>query len=153
MKKLNPYFVTGFVEGEGSFYVGILKRKRMNIRWEARPSFSLSQNKSDRDIVCSLIGFFQCGFVRESANDHTVKYEVRNLKDITTKVIPHFEKYRLVGRKSRDFEIFKKIIVLMNKKEHLKKDGLSRIIKLSLKMTKNPRRIKSLKKIITSLKV
>ncbi len=153
MKKINPYFVTGFVEGEGSFYVGILKRKRMNIQWEARPSFSLSQNKSDQDIVCSLVDFFQCGSVRESKNDHTVKYEVRSLEDITTKVIPHFEKYQLLGRKRRDFEIFKKIVVFMNKKEHLKRDGLLKIIKLSLEMTKNPRRIKSLKRIITSLKV
>ncbi len=153
MKKLNPYFVTGFVEGEGSFYVGIFKRKQMNIRWEVRPSFSLSQNKSDRDLVCLLVSFFQCGNVRESENDNTVKYEVRSLEDITKKVIPHFERYKLMGRKKRDFEIFKEIIVLMNKKRHFRKDGLSKIVKLSLEMTKNPRRIKSLKKITTFLKV
>ncbi len=37
--------------------------------------------------------------------------------------------------------------------KHLQKDGLMEIAKMALTMTKNPRRIKSLEAIITSLKV
>ena len=151
-KRLNPFYITGFTEGEGSFYVGILPRK-MNTGWEVRPSFSLSQNEKDKVLVSSLIDFFGCGFVRPSKKDNTVKYEVRSLKDLQDKIIPHFEKYQLSGRKQNDFIAFKKAVEIMSKNKHLKNEGLKEIIFLALSMTKNPRRIKSLQNILTLLKV
>ena len=150
--RLNPFYITGFTEGEGSFYVGILPR-RMKNGWEVRPSFSLSQNEKDKELVSSLIDFFGCGFVRPSKNDRTVKYEVRSLKDIENKIIPHFEKYQLEGRKKKDFDAFKKAVEIMKINKHLEKEGLIEIVSLVLTMTKNHRRIKSLKNIITLLKV
>ncbi len=152
MEKLNPFYITGFTEGEGSFYVGILPRK-MNTGWEVRPSFSLSQNEKDKALVSSLIDFFGCGFVRPSKGDNTVKYEVRSLKDIQNKIIPHFEKYQLAGRKQNDFIAFKKAVEIMSKNKHLENEGLKEIIFLALSMTKNPRRIKNLQTILTLLKV
>lgn len=151
MVKLNPFYITGFAEGEGSFYIGILSRK-MNTGWEVRPSFSLAQNEKDKDLIYSLTDFFGCGFVRPSKRDRMIKYEVRCLKDIQDRIIPHFEKYRLKGRKQNDFESFKKALALMKDNKHLEKKGLSKIAELALEMTKNPRRIKSLQNIITLLK-
>ncbi len=152
MEKLNPFYITGFTEGEGSFYVGILPRK-MNTGWEVRPSFSLSQNEKDKVLVSSLIDFFGCGFVRPSKVDQTVKFEVRSLKDLQDKIIPHFEKYQLIGRKQNDFIAFKKAVKIMSKNKHLENEGLKEIIFLALSMTKNPRRIKNLQTILTLLKV
>ena len=152
MKKLNPFYITGFTEGEGSFYVGILPRK-MNTGWEVRPSFSLSQNEKDKLLVSSLIDFFECGSVRYSKNDQTFKYEVRSLKELQNKIIPHFEKYPLQGRKQNDFIAFKKAVEIMSKNKHLKNEGLKEIIFLALSMTKNSRRIKNLRNTLTFLKV
>ena len=152
MEKLNPFYITGFTEGEGSFYVGILPRK-MNTGWEVRPSFSLSQNEKDKVLVSSLVDFFGCGFVRPSKGDQTVKYEVRSLKDLQNKIIPHFKKYQLNGRKQNDFIAFEKAVEIMSKNKHLENEGLKEIIFLALSMTKNPRRIKSLQNILTLLKV
>ena len=150
--RLNPFYITGFTEGEGSFYVGILPRK-MKTGWEIRPSFSLSQNEKDTNLINSLIDFFGCGSVRPSKSDQTVKYEVRSLKDLQEKIIPHFEKYQLEGRKQKDFITFKKAIEIMKTNKHLEKEGLVEITNLALTMTKNPRRINSLKNILTLLKV
>ena len=150
--ELNPFYITGFTEGEGSFYVGILPR-RLNAGWEVRPSFSLSQNEKDTKLIFSLIEFFGCGSVRPSKTDNTVKYEVRSLKDLQDKIIPHFEKYQLQGRKKTDFQTFKKVVEIMKTNKHLEKAGLIEITNMVLTMTKNPRRIKSLESIITSLKV
>ena len=152
MEKLNPFYITGFTEGEGSFYVGILPRKMKN-GWEVRPSFSLSQNEKDKVLVFSLIDFFGCGFVRPSKGDQTIKYEVRSLKDLQDKIIPHFEKYQLTGRKQNDFIAFKKAIEIMKANKHLENEGLKTIIFLALSMTKNPRRIKSLQNTLILLKV
>ena len=149
---LNPFYVTGFTEGEGSFYVGILPRK-MNQGFEVRPSFSLSQNEKDKELIETLIDFFGCGFVRYSKSDQTFKYEIRSLEDLQSKIIPHFEKYQLRGRKQQDFITFKKVIEIMKINKHLEKEGLKQITILALSMTKNPRRITSLKNILTLLKV
>ena len=40
--------------------------------------------------------------------------------------------------KRKDFEIFSKIIELMNNKEHLKKEGLDKIAKLICGMNRKP---------------
>ena len=152
MEKLNPFYITGFAEGEGSFYIGILPRKMKN-GWEVRPSFSLSQNEKDKVLVSSLVDFFGCGFVRPSKGDQTVKYEVRSFKDLQNKIIPHFEKYQLKGRKQNDFIAFKKSVEIMSTNKHLENEGLKEIIFLALSMTKNPRRIKNLQTILTLLKV
>ena len=82
-----------------------------------------------------------------------MKYEVRSLKDIENKIIPHFEKYQLEGKKKKDFDAFKKAVEIMKINKHLEKEGLIEIVSLVLTMTKNHRRIKSLKNIITLLKV
>src|SRR3989338_3647679 len=150
--KLNPFYITGFTEGEGSFYIGILPR-RMKNGWEVRPSFSLSQNEKDKELIETLIDFFGCGFVRYSKSDQTFKYEVRSLQDLQSKIVPHFEKYQLEGRKKQDFETFKRVIEIMKVNKHLEKEGLKQITILALSMTKNPRRITSLENILTLLKV
>jgi hypothetical protein len=152
MRNLDPYYVTGFVEGEGSFYVGILPKNLEKVKWEVRPSFSLSQNKENKKILFKLKEFFGCGWIRPSRKDNTLKYEVRSLKELDEKIIPHFEKHPLVGEKEKDFEILKKVVRMMRKRKHLEKDGLKEIIELTLKMTRNPKRIKSLQKIYTLLK-
>ncbi len=147
MKKLNPHYVTGFTEGEGSFYIGVFHRKKMKNEWEVVPSFSISQNKRDKNLLESLVVFFNCGFIRESKSDNTLKYEVRSLHKIEENVIPHFRKYPLIGEKAKDFEFFQKVIHLMKDKKHLERKGFERIIRIVLKMTSNPKRIRSLKNI------
>ncbi len=148
MKKIDPYFVTGFTEGEGSFYVGIFVRKKMNIGWEIIPSYSISQNKRDEKLLQSIASFFNCGFIRYSKKDNMLKYEVRSLDDIIKNIIPHFQKYLLRSEKKKDFKLFMKIVFLMKDKKHLSVEGFQEITRTVIKMTSNPKRIQSLKRII-----
>ena len=152
MKKLNPYYVTGLVEGEGSFYVGILPRKLGKVDFEVRPSFSLSQHKRNRSLLFKLKEYFGCGSIRFSKKDQTYKFEVRSLKDLKEKILPHFEKFPLEGEKERDFKILKEIVEMMERKEHLGRKGLLKIVELVEKMTESEKRKKFLQKVATSLK-
>jgi hypothetical protein len=152
MKKLNPYYVTGLVDGEGSFYVGILPRKLGKVDFEVRPSFSLSQHKRNRSLLFKLKEYFGCGTIRFSKKDQTYKFEVRSLKDLKEKILPHFEKFPLEGEKKKDFEILKEVVEMMEKKEHLEKEGLLKIVELVERMTGNEKRKKFLQKVATSLK-
>jgi hypothetical protein len=64
---------------------------------------------------------------------------VTNLKDITDKVIPFFDKYSVKGVKSSDYEDFKKVAVLIVKKDHLTEKGIDQIklIKSNMNFQRN----------------
>jgi hypothetical protein len=55
---------------------------------------------------------------------------VTNVKDLTNVIIPHFYKYPLLTQKQADFELFKRLIELMNLKEHLTTEGLHKILSI-----------------------
>ena len=97
---MDPWFVTGLAEGEGCFCVSFAIRPRLTVGLEARPSFSLSSNERDRDLLGDLQTFFECGWIRESRSDRTVKYEVRTASDLADRIVPHFDAYPLAGREA-----------------------------------------------------
>jgi hypothetical protein len=55
-------------------------------------------------------------------------YNVTSLQDLTNVIIPHFDKYPLITQKLADFILFKKVIDLMNRKEHLTLEGIEKIL-------------------------
>jgi hypothetical protein len=77
--RLDPWFVTGLVEGEGCFCVSFVIRPKMRVGLQALPSFSLSLNEKDQELLRALQIYFECGALRESRSDRTFKYEVRSV--------------------------------------------------------------------------
>jgi hypothetical protein len=59
-----------------------------------------------------------------------VLLRVSYLKDLVNVIIPHFDKYPLISQKRADFELFKRIVELVDSKEHLTPTGLQQIINL-----------------------
>ena len=121
---LEPHYVSGFADGEGSFSITVSPRRSLHSGWEIRPSFSISQNKASRGVLFKIKAFFQCGYIRPSRKDNTFKYEVRDIKELTEKIIPHFQRYTLHTVKQKDFEIFKKVVHLIGEKKHLDPEGI-----------------------------
>lgn len=127
-------YVTGFVDGEGSFLISFQRRQKMNTGVEVRPSFTVSQHKRSREILDFLYRFFNCGGIRFNKRDQTYKYEVRSLQDLWGWIIPHFEKYPLHTTKREDFQHFKTICLLMRESKHLSQKGIEQIIDLAYRM-------------------
>jgi hypothetical protein len=94
---LDPWFVSGLAEGEGCFCVSFAVRAKLRTGLEVRPSFSLSLNEKDLELLKDLKTFFGCGWIRESKSDRTFKYEARSIGDLLDSVVPHFERYPLSG--------------------------------------------------------
>ena len=140
MKKVNPWYITGIVEGEGCFSVSFTYREKLKLKIEVRPSFSLSLHRRDLQLLKLIRGYFRCGGIRYVRSDGTYKFEVRSLKDIVKKVIPHFEKYPLIGTKSKDFEIFREICLKMQANLHRNKEHLIWIIENAYKMNPSGKR-------------
>ncbi len=138
--QLHPWYVTGLVEGEGTFTVSFNKRPTLRVGIETRPSFSVSLSERDLDLLKALQDFFGCGAIRYSRADRTYKYEVRSVADLARKIVPHFEKFPLVGAKGSDFRKFAEIVRLVHANHHLNPDYLRRIIDIAYSMNPSGQR-------------
>ncbi len=127
-------YITGLVDGEGSFLISFQQRTKMKTGVEVRPSFTLSQHQRNLALLKWLQNFFGCGSLRFNKSDQTYKYEVRSLKDLVDVVIPHFEAYPLRSSKFKDFLTFKEVCKIIQQGGHLTKKGLIAIINEAYKM-------------------
>ncbi len=127
---MNSY-VTGLVEGEGCFCISFNLRTKLNTNIEVRPSFSISQNQKNLELIKLIKNFFGCGAIRYSKHDRCYKYEIRNLDNLMKTVNIHFQNYPLIGSKKHDFENFTLICKMMKSNLHKNKDQLEKIIDLA----------------------
>jgi hypothetical protein len=80
-----------------------------------------------------------------------LKWEVRSLPVFLEKIIPHFETYRLLSGKQRDFELFAEVCHAMANCEHLERTGLQRIVRLAARMNPSGKRRYHPESIVRSL--
>lgn len=144
-------YISGFVDGEGCFSVSFSKRNKLLVGWETKPSFSASQNQDRAEVLSLMQRYFNCGFIRRDFSDKTLKYEVRSLSELVEKIIPHFEEYKLLSSKQKDFALFAKICRLMQKGKHKNSAGLRQVMKLAFQMNASGKRKYTQSAIIASL--
>ena len=150
MRDIEEY-ISGYVDGEGCFTVTFNRRTAMQVGWELRPSFSVSQNEDRRQVIDIVHSYFGCGYVRRDYSDKTVKFEIRDHHQLMTKVIPHFEKYPLLSGKQKDFLLFREICGLIKHKQHLSHEGFARIVKLAYQMNGSGKRKRAKEEILNNL--
>lgn len=131
LNSLNPWFLTGFSDGESNFTVKMVISKSMKIGWVVQPVFQICLHKKDLDLLKKIKETWGVGEIyhkEESSN-----YMVQSSKGLNV-IIDHFEKYPLLTKKREDFILFTQIVTLINKKEHLTISGLHKIISLKASM-------------------
>ena len=133
MINLNAQWIVGFVDGEGCFRVGINKNESMKLGVQVLPEFIIVQHERDEQLLHGLKDYFGCGVVRKNHGTR-LAYRVRGQKNLRDKIIPFFEKHKLKTRKRVDFEKFRKVILLIEKEEHLNPEGLEKIRKIKTRM-------------------
>lgn len=103
--------------------------------------FQITQHTRDELLLESLIKFFggtPCGKLYKDRD--TYHYRVTKFSDITEKIIPFFNKYPILGVKSKDLQSFCSVADMMKEKKHLTPEGLDSIRKIKANM--NTGRIK-----------
>jgi len=143
--------ISGFVDGEGCFLISFNFRAKMKSKIEIRPSFSISQNKRNLEILQKIHAFFKCGAIRFSKKDQNYKFEVRAIEDLMRKIIPHFQNFPLQTSKQKDFEIFSEICEKIFKSQHLNFEHLKEIIKKAYQMNPSGKRKYSQEKLLSFL--
>ncbi len=132
---INPYWLSGFVDGEGTFYVGVNVNKTMKINYQVLPEFRIVQHEKDIKLLYAIKKYLNAGVVRKNHEDRQ-EIRIRSFVDLNNIVIPHFDKYPLITQKRFDFIKFKKIINLMKNNHHLTIKGLKEIIQISCQMNR-----------------
>ncbi len=122
---LDPFWLLGFVEGEGCFFVNVHKKSSHRLGEAVKLVLKITQDSRENEILTSLERYLGCGSNYKQSTSGTVKdFIVTKFSDITDKIIPFFDKYPLLGSKRKDFEDFKKVAELMKNKAHLTREGL-----------------------------
>jgi len=145
-------YISGFVDGEGCFCVSFQPSRRHRLGWEVRPSFSVSQNADRASLLYKLLELWKCGFIRPDRSDKTLKFEVRNVRDLVEKVLPHFRTYPLLSSKQLDVARFDQVCQLVYKERHFEPDGLTQIVELATGMNPSGKRKYSGSEILASLR-
>jgi hypothetical protein len=136
---LNSY-ISGYVDGEGCFCVSFQPSGRHRFGWEVRPSFSVSQNAERSEVLYLIRDAWSCGFIRPDRSDKTLKFEVRNIRDLVATVLPHFRAFPLMSSKQADFERFARICERVCDGRHLELEGLEQIVRLAMEMNPSGKR-------------
>ena len=126
--KLNPWFITGFTDGEGSFILTIIKDNKYKLGWRVACRFVISLNKKDLKLLNKIKEFFEVGNVFLMGKD-SAQYRVESLKGLAI-IINHFDKYSLITKKQADYALFKLAYGLIKNKSHLTEKGLLELIAL-----------------------
>jgi len=104
--KLNPFFVTGFSDGEASFIIKVAKNKEYVVNYQIIALFKIKVHKKDLILLKMIQNYFN-GIGKIYEEGDAVTFVVSSVKEVKI-IVNHFNKYPLVTQKQADFELFKK---------------------------------------------
>jgi hypothetical protein len=105
-------FLSGFALGEGSFMIVCRRRGDYGRKWKLSAAFNVSQHdRAPLDLFHETLG---CGSLRRAGNGGWY-WEVNRLSDISSRIVPFFERFPLVGQKANDFGLFRSAVALLSK--------------------------------------
>ena len=133
--KLDAQWITGFVDGEGCFHVGLNDRPDVTAGVQVLPEFTVMQHKRDVQILHALKAHFGCGVVRTNHDDR-MAYRVRKLEHLLQNIVPFFMKHPLKTKKRIDFEKFRDVLLIMEAGDHLSEAGVVRIRQIASQMNR-----------------
>ena len=130
---LNAQWVVGFVDGEGCFYVSITKDKTMKLGVQVLPEFTVVQDEVNVQVLYALKTYFGCGVVRK-IHGTKLYYRVRGHENLRHRILPFFEKHQFKTRQRVNFIKFRKVVLMMEKGDHLNPSGLEKIRRIKTTM-------------------
>lgn len=130
---INPWWLTRFTAGDGSFSVSITNKALNRILGlQVTATFSQAQHSRDLQLFENIKTYLGCGrvFQNKSGNNDLVYYTVSDITSLINIIIPHFRQYPLICNKRIDLEDWVKIITIISNGGHLTESGLTEILKI-----------------------
>lgn len=135
--ELNPYYITGFTDGEGCFFVGVSPDSKSKTGYRVKANFQIGLHLKDLALLEQIQLFFGVGKISKLGAE-SVQFRVYALEDLKV-ILHHFDKYPLLTNKQSDYLLFKEVVNLMQEGKHLTLEGLNKIV--SIKAVLNNREL------------
>ena len=136
-------YLLGLIDGEGMFHVGIVPSPFNRLGWQVIYLFKVAQNPVGEPVLRALQERLSCGTIspnaRAGARDRTLKYVVRDLENLTDRVVPFCDGRLVVKREA--FEGFKDVLNRVRGGDHLTAKGLLEIVDIAYGMNTKARRV------------
>jgi hypothetical protein len=127
--ELHPWFITGFTDGEGSFFISITKNNNLKLGWRVQTGFAIELHEKDMVLLEKIKAFFNGVRDISIPREGIVRYRVRSLKELQI-IINHFDNYPLISQKKADYDLLKQVYFMLNKKEHLIIENFNKILSI-----------------------
>lgn len=129
-------WISGFVSGDGNFFVDIFKSDSNKIGYQVKLRLSIVQHSKDKELLDLIVKYLETGIVNiHSRNAFVLK--LTKLSDLTNKIIPLLKQNPIQGVKYLDFLDFCEVAQIMSEGKHLTTEGLNLIITIKNRMNNN----------------
>jgi len=102
-KVFQPQWLSGFISGEGCFFVNLSKSDTNLIGYKVSLLFTLTQHSRDLELLESIKEYLGCGAVKQSSSRAICILKVIKFSDNFEKIIPFINKHKIFGVKLSDF--------------------------------------------------
>src|SRR3990167_566250 len=138
---LPPAYVSGFIDGEGSFSVSINRHKTLKSGIEIKPEFEIELRADDREILERIVKTIGCGKIYDCSYERYgwyphAKLKVTSTRELVERLFPFLDRYPLQAKKAKVYALFREIVFLVREKEHLTEAGREKIFLLRNQMRK-----------------
>ena len=141
LEMLHPQYVSGFIDGEGSFSVSINHHKTLKSGIEIKPEFEIELRADDREILERIVATIGCGKIYDCSYERYgwfphAKFKVTSTREMVEKLFPFLDQNPLQAKKAKVYVLFREIVFAIRRKEHLTDAGFVRIQVLRNEMRK-----------------
>ncbi len=110
-ERLDPWWIVGFVDGEGCFSVSKFKNKTCKTGYQTLFEFVITQGERSKEALEAIKDYFDCGniYINRRYDNHNynlLRYCVRKQSDLKEIIVPFFRKHKLKTTKQQQFENF-----------------------------------------------
>lgn len=124
------YWLAGFTDADGSFQVKILNRKAKKWGFEIRLNYQLDQkNRFILDQIKEMFG----GSIGHRKSQDTFYYASVSFGS-AVKFVNYFDQFYLLSSKHLNYLKWRNVYCLVQRKEHLTKNGIKKIIRIKSHM-------------------
>jgi len=155
--RLHPSWVTGFSDAESCFNIAVFKSSSNKTGWGVKPTFRIDLHKKDAGLLKMIKTYFESvsangdtfnktsgsigmltlnrllgcniGNLSVPGSAEKASYVVSSLEELKF-IIAHFDDYPLLTEKRESYRIWREIVLMIERKEHLTIEGLKKIVKL-----------------------
>ena len=131
------YFLAGFFEGNGSFYVSIKKNKSSRYGFLLDPGIAFCEHEKGLHLLLRCQRMLGTGRLEKKADTSPIhQLVISHRRSIREKFIPFYRKYACPFSAKREaFDIFAKIVEGLERKDHHSSQGMISLLEKTYELS------------------